>query len=239
MKILYIIHIYNEMDFLPAKVKWCRENGLGMYILDNFSNDGSWEYLQENEIPCERVNTNGTFHLTLLQKATNNAIHRINPDWVCYTGMDTFVCTPTTLGEQISKCRGDILRGPWINIFNTGEVRGNPFKTYFYYSQIRTPIGLIYRYIPKSHLIADEVAWKGAKIVPLDGVYVNFGNVKPAKQRDDTLNRRKKAWTKGLPRSWGTHYPVYKKVNWLWEKNKLKDVRTSPYWNLYKKLWSL
>ena len=228
------------MDFLPAKVKWCRENGLGMYVLDNYSNDGTWEYLEKHNIPRERINTNGMFHLMMLQKATNNALYRINPDWVCYVGMDTFVCTKGTLREEVAKCHGDILLGPWINVFNTGEVRGNPFQTYFYYSQIRTPIGLIFKYNRKARLFADEVKYKGAKVVRLDGVYVNFGNVKPACQRDDTLKRRQKAWTKGkLSKAMGTHYPVYKKVNWLWKKATLKDVRTSPYKNLYKKLENL
>lgn len=240
LKILYIIHIYNEIDFLPYKVRWCRQNGLGIHILDNYSTDGSWEYLQKNKISCERVNTDGTFHLAILQKATNNALLRINPHWVVYLGMDTFTITPRPLRDEIASCKCDMMVGPWLNFFNTGEERGNPFKTYFYYSKIKAPIALIFRYHRKAQIFADEVLYRiPKKVVHLPGAYVNFGNTKPKEQRIDTLNRRKKAWMRGLNRVWGTHYPVYNKQGWQWEKRKLKDIRESEYWELHKKLWSL
>jgi len=186
------------------------------------------------------VDTGGAFHLGILQKATNNALLRLNPDWVVYIGMDTFIITDNIIKKEIERCRGNVITGPWLNIFNTGEERGNPFKTYFYYSQIRSPIGLIFKYHKKIQIFADEVLYR-QKVIScgLRGAYVNFGNTKPARQRDETLHRRQLAWRKGMNKVWGAHYPVYKKYNWQWEKEKLKDIRQSIYWERYKKLWSL
>lgn len=228
------------MDFLPYKVKWCRENGLRMYILDNYSTDGSWEYLLENKIPCERVNTMEMFDLGRLQSATDKALRRLNPDWVVYVGLDTFILTQDTLRAEISKCSGNMIGGKWINMHNTGEIRGNPFKTYFYYAPIKSRITLIYKYHPHTRLFGDDLNYgKGKKAVALNGIYVNFGNVKPTKQRDDTYIRRKKAWQHGISKGWGTHYPVYKALGWKWNPNKLRDIRKSEYYELYKQLWTL
>ena len=38
---LCIGFIYNELEWLPKKVKYCKDNGLDLYIIDNYSTDGS------------------------------------------------------------------------------------------------------------------------------------------------------------------------------------------------------
>ena len=227
------------MDFLPYKLEWCKQNGLGVHILDNYSKDGSWEYLVKHNVSRERINTNGMFDLLTLQRATVGAINRLKPDWIVYVGLDTFILTHNSLSLEIKKCQGNVLGGRWINIHNTGEVRGNPFKTYFYYGNIKKRIELIYKYHPKARLFGDDLQLRNKKVEPLRGIYVNFGNVKPSNQRNETYIRRKMAWQKGICKGWGTHYPVYKSQNWIWDPKKLKDIRKSEYWELYQKLWLL
>lgn len=243
MKILYITHIWNEINYLPLKVKWCKINGLDIYVLDNFSSDGSWEWLLKNKIPCERINTGGTFHLGILQKATDMVIRKIKPNWVIYVGMDTFVQTDGKLCDEIQKTdkQGfNIISMIWGNMLNIGESRRkfDPFNTYFYYAVIRLRIALIWKYNPKVRLFADSVIFppKSRRTKELPGIMLNYGNTKPANQRRLTLYRRKLAWNKGLLKGWGTHYLTWAKINWVWDKNKIPDIRKSQYWKYILKL---
>lgn len=244
-KYLYITHIWNEIDYLPLKVKWCKENGLGIYILDNYSDDGSWEWMQQNGIACERIDTDGTFHLGILQRATDKAIKRIRPLWVIYLGMDSFAMTDNRLCDEItqaSKKGFNIIQMLWANMHNTGESRNkfDPFNIYFYYATIRQRIRLIWKFQLRGKLFADEIMnIKPSKILPLNGIILNYGNTKPAIQRNGTFNRRKKAWNKGLIRAWGTHYPNYSKINWTWDATKLSDIRKTGYYKYIQKLQQL
>jgi len=245
MKCLYITHIWNEIDYLPLKVKWCRENGLGIYILDNYSDDGSWEWMQKNRIACERIDTDGSFHLRILQRATDIAIKKIRPDWVIYLGMDSFAMTDNRLCDEIaqaSKKGFNIIQMLWANMHNTGESRNkfNPFNTYFYYATIRQKIRLIWKFHPQGRLDADMIMnIKPSKILPLEGIILNYGNTKSAIQRSETFNRRKKAWNKGLCSAWGVHYSIYSKMNWIWDATKLPDIRKSKYYKYIQKLQKL
>lgn len=243
-KYLYITHIWNEIDYLPLKVKWCRENGLGIYILDNYSDDGSWEWMKQNKIACERVDTNGTFHLGILQKATDVAIRRIRPEWVIYLGMDSFVMTDNRLCDEITQAskRGfNIIRMIWGNMLNTGESRDkfDPFNTYFFYAPIKQKIGLIWKFHPRARLFADGIEFPNKRILDLKGIMLNYGNAKSINERMRTLKRREKAWAKGLCLGWGTHYLSGKKMNWTWDKKITPDIRKSEYFKYIQKLQEL
>lgn len=245
MKYLYITHIWNEIDYLPLKVKWCRENGLGIYILDNYSDDGSWEWMKQNKIACERIDTGGTFHLGILQKATDIAIRKIRPEWVIYLGMDSFAMIDNKLCDEITQAsrKGfNIIQMTWANMLNTGEPRNkfDPFNTYFSYAPISQKIRLIWKFHPQGRLFADEIIYpKSQKILNLKGIILNYGNVKPTNQRLETLNRRKLAWKRGLTSGWGTHYLTWVKINWTWDATKVPDIRKSGYYRYIQKLQKL
>jgi len=245
MKYLYITHIWNEIDYLPLKVKWCKENGLDIYILDNMSDDGSWEWLIKNKIPSERIDTAGQFHLGILQKATDNAIKRIKPEWVIYLGMDSFAMTENKLCDEITQTsqKGyNIIQMTWGNMLNIGESRNkfDPFNTYFYYASIRQKIRLIWKYHSLCRLFADEIIYpKSPKVLNLKGIILNYGNTKPLNQRKETLRRRRKAWKKGLTKGWGTHYLTWVKINWTWDATKVPDIRKSGYYKYIQKLQKL
>ena len=245
MRCLYITHIFNEIDYLPLKIKWCRENGLNIYILDNYSNDGSWEWLKQNQIHSERINTGGSFHLGILQKATDTAIRKMKPEWVIYLGMDSFALTDNKLCDEIASAsrKGfNNIHMTWGNMLNTGESRAkfDPFNTYFAYARIRQKIRLIWKYHPEARLLADEIVYpKSKKSLGVGCIILNYGNTKPLSHRKETLKRRRKAWKKGLTKGWGTHYPVYAKKNWLWDATKVPDIRKSEYFEYLQKLQKL
>ena len=90
MKVLCILTIYNEIEFLPYKIKYCKENDLDLYIIDNMSNDGSWEWLQKNNIKSHRFDTNEMFDLKALQGEIISTVHKEKPNWVIYNGCDLF-----------------------------------------------------------------------------------------------------------------------------------------------------
>lgn len=243
-KYLYITHIFNEIDYLPLKVKWCRTNGLGIYVLDNYSTDGSWEWMKKHGIACERINTDGSFHLGILQKATDVAIRRIRPEWVIYLGMDSFAMTDNRLCDEIiqASIKGfNNIQMTWGNMLNTGEPIGkfDPFNTYFYYARIRQKIGLIWKFHPRARLCADGIEFHNKRILNLEGIMLNYGNAKSANERMQTLKRREKAWRMGLTRGWGTHYLSGKKINWIWDKKTTPDIRKSEYFKYIEKLQKL
>ena len=55
MRVMCILTVWNEREYLPLKLEYCKQNKLEPYIIDNMSTDGSWEYLQENKIPSHRL----------------------------------------------------------------------------------------------------------------------------------------------------------------------------------------
>ena len=246
MRPLTIFTTYNEIDYMPLKKRWCEANGLDLYVLDNYSTDGTWEWLQDNKVNSERVDTRGAFDLPLLQKATMSALRRLEPPWVVYIGADTFYVAAEKLSDYISmvdKKGYNVISFPWNNFFNTGEPRESfdPINTYFYYSTFRR-VDFIFKWHPKVEIRADDIERRISEKVlvgPNDPLYkkifkkylakdieaFNYGNTKPAEIRLETLRRRQKAWDKGMCEDWGKHYREGKKKSWCWDKNYLKDIR--------------
>jgi hypothetical protein len=83
---------------------------------------------------------------------------------------------------------------------------------------------------------ADSIQVKDKKIFYANGVVVNYGNCKPAKERENTFKRRKKAWDNGLDRNYGVHYLEGRARNWIWKKDELIDIRTTDYYKYIQKI---
>jgi hypothetical protein len=239
--VLCILTIWNEIKFLPLKVKFCEENNLDLYIIDNMSDDGSWEWLQENNIPSHRFDTDGAFNLRLLQDEIVRTIHKLEPYWVIYNGCDLFPITDKTLYDSImdiDKEGYNIASIDYIGFHNTGETNDNnfdPFNTYFYHGK-STVLNMIHKYHKDVVYNGDSVSIPNKRVKKLEGVMVNYGNTKPAEERNQTLERRKKAWLQGENRGHGVHYLMGKKNNWKRNKNDLYDVREGNYYKFIKKL---
>ena len=244
MRTLCILTIYNEIEFLPYKLKYCNENDLDLYIIDNMSNDGSWEWLQDNNIKSHRFDTNEMFDLRSLQTEMIKTVHSEKPDWVIYNGCDLFPLIEGSLGEKLEEVNKEgynLASIDYAMFCNTGEEKGNPFETYFYYHWFRN-LKMIHKYETVFDYYGDAVKLKSPnKIYKLEGMMPNYGSTKDKTERNETYARRKKAWDKGVtPEGHGVHYKSGNEIDWIWKKEDLTDIRNTKYYkyiqqaNFYK-----
>lgn len=231
MKILAIAFAYNEINYLPLKLSWANKENVDLYIIDNMSNDGTWEYLQDNNIPSHRIDTNETFDLTKLQAEVVKTLHEIKPDWVIYHGTDLFFITDNGIRNEIeiAELDGfDSLKMKCVFMNNTGEIHEpfNPFNTFFYGNFIED-LTMISKYNENINISGDNLNNINTKFI--DGLIVNYGMTKTIKEREITLLRRQKSWANGLNPVFGCHYRKAKKQDWIWDKNNCVDLRNNKY----------
>ncbi len=234
MNILNIMTCYNEIEYLPYTVEYYQDLGIDVFVLDNFSTDGSYEWLIQNKIPCERVDTNGAFHLVKLQIARLATMHFHKPDWVIYGDADEFIVIPNLPLKQLVGVADEkgfnLIKCRKLNFYNTGEKREkkNPKDLFFYYKEapgLEREIVRIHKYQSQIEYSFDFVQVTDPKICIVEGFVLNYGGTKSKEQREDVLLRRQKAWKEGLTSVAGEHYIEHKNQDWIWKKNELYDVR--------------
>jgi hypothetical protein len=233
MKIVAISFVWNEIKFIKYKHEWAKNQGIDLYIIDNMSDDGTWEYLKENNIPSHRFDTNDSFNLVKLQNELIDTLHKIKPDWYLYQGGDEFFFTPDGLINDIKKLESegyDSLSLKHIEIRNTGEIVNNGDNIFdvFNYCTIESNQVRIGKYDKAITITGDGVSHRNCKKIPY-ALLVNYGMTKSKEERDKTLERRQKAWGEGLKSGYGKHYVIAKNKNWTWDKNHLTDIRTTGY----------
>ena len=241
MNITAIFPTFNEMQSLPYIIENYKQEGINFFVIDNYSTDGTWEYLQDNNIPSEQINTNGTFNLSLLQRAMERNIKRINPDWAIMTGGDIFIHSEFPLIEMVKDL--DYKGYTLINLNElkfcyTGEERldKDPHDVYYYYQFNGIQ--------PRLHSMKDFLGYNGDSIrrknnnknsITASNICsFHYSNMKSKEQRIETLARRRLAWNSGLTRDWGTHFLKHEKQDWFWTKEEVEDIRLTPYWNIYQ-----
>lgn len=229
MKILVILPVYNEMYWLPRKVKWCEENGFDVYCVDNFSTDGTWEWMKENGIKGHRVDTQGAFYLPTLHAEMVKAVHQIRPDWVIKNGADLFFLHDFFRGEIVqADVQGyNAIETDYVMFHNTG--RWPP-----YFCNGIHKLTYIHKYTSDFKYFADEIQFPNKKVKYIEALCVNIGNAKSLENRQETLKRRQKAWDMGEPEGHGVHYRDGEKHSWKWNKEELLDIRKTKYGGLYE-----
>lgn len=233
LKILAIAFVYNEIKFIKYKTKWAKEQDVDLYIVDNMSNDGTWEYLQENQIPSHRVDTEDSFDLRKLQKEVLNVIHELKPDWVIYHGADLFFFTENGLRKDIESAHKkgyESISLRHLEVRNTGELlkpNDNIFEVY-YHGSIEKYLTMIVKYNDKLNLRGDNFINNKTMKIP-KGILVNYGMTKSKQERIETLSRRKKAWERGMSNTQGKHYEIGEKVNWKWDRKFLHNFKFTEY----------
>lgn len=237
MRILSVITCYNEIDYLPLQLEFLEQNGVEYFVLDNYSTDGSWEWLQDNRVPSERVDTKDSFHLDLLQAARLRVLARERPEWAIYGDSDELIFTASTIADVVRAADAegaDLLEIPFLNLFQTDEQPEcfDPVRTYFYYElPKRWKRTRIHRYHPSLRYRADEMQYDfEPRTKPVPGVICNYGGTKSGKRRAETLKRRKRAWKMGFDKNFGTHYLDQKRQGWSRRKEELTDLRLSAYY---------
>lgn len=234
MKALCIMTIYNEIDFLPYQKEWCQRNEFDLYIIDNYSTDHSYEWLKNHNITCHQFDTRGAFDLRGLQKEIIRTTDHIKPDWVFYTGADTFIFADKPLAHiclDAEKQWKNIIGWPVLDMYRIGEEKTKKFENYWY-KLARPMIVLVYKWQPGLKMIA-TLPHMHSYHPP--GIMINYGRAKAADRRKELLKRRRLAWDRGLlKRGFGNHYLKEEAVGYTWDVNELKDIRKSQYWKYLK-----
>ena len=229
--ILTIMTVYNELEFMPLKKAWCDMNRVGLYVIDNYSDDGTWEWLQDNGIPSHRFDTGGAFHLDKLQEEIIRTTDKIKPNWVIYNGADLFPFVDWGMSFLLEKIEGtgcNMVELPMIDVCRTDET-GPPFECEWY-RHARDRIGFIYKWEPGVKYRADYVELKNRRPMTGPGIMMNMGRTKGPKARRTLLKRRQKAWKQGLDPTSGRHYLREKASGWVWDKKDLLPLKNSEYY---------
>lgn len=242
MHILNPMLCYNSLDIIPYVIEYNLKEDIDLFILDNYSTDGSWEYIQDNKIPSRRVDSGDAFDLNILLKAKEKLIHEIKPDWVIISGSDCFILTPKPLIETVKKLdylNFDITSIPFIRLYNTGEKRTHPDprKVFFNYSDVAFDLPFLHPYKNfVSYFNGDYIKMRCMEnlqnAIINEACVLDYGNTRGKEKRDEEYHRRVLAWNRGLPERYGIHYKECSEKGWLWDKKEMKDIRKSKYWNL-------
>lgn len=242
---LAVAAVYNEIKILPYKLRWHEQNKIPLYLMDNYSTDGTWKWIQQNASRLagfHRVDTDGAFDLRILQASAMRVIKERQPDWVIWTGADLFYQTDLPFNLfliDIGSRRYNAASFTVINLNNTGETCAdcNPFETYFY-CEIGKPVTLAVKYHPRMDLFGDGFKFSNPKVYEAPGALFNFGFTKSRQEREETLARRQKAWERGMSSGQGRHYRKAAAHQWIWDADPKRDIRNSPYGIYYKMLQS-
>lgn len=233
MNIVAIATVYNDLKFLKYKVQWAKMSGVNLYIIDNMSTDGTIEYLESENIPHHRFDTSGSFDLIALQSEIVKTLHIIKPDWFIYHGADLFFFTPYGIKYDIYRADADghtSLSLRYLEVRNTGEEStpdSNPLMTY-YYAHRGMKLRMVSKYHGDIELKGDNIYDTSSKFIE-GGCIVNWGMSKSKEEREETFARRVKAWKSGLPTKMGSHYKEARRMNWIWNKESLIDLRDSEW----------
>ncbi len=240
MHILNPMLCYNSIDILPYVIDYHKKEDIDLFIIDNYSNDGSWEYIQDSKIPSTRINTNGIFDLGLLLDYKTEIIHKIKPDWIINTECDMFIITPGSISDIIKEINNfgfQIISTPFLRFFNTGENRLNldHRKIFFYYRKDNDPLLKIHSYKNFINYYADRpIMDNDHSIAQTDMIlFLDYGNTRLKEKRQEIYQKTKIAWNmKIMPKNFCEHLRDCSQRNWIWNKNELNDIRESNYWEL-------
>lgn len=243
MKILNFMCCWNEIEYLPKCVKFYQQHGIDVVVADNYSDDGSWEWLNDNNVDCFQFDTNGMFTVKKQQQLRLDYVKSHSEyDWIIYGDSDEYPATRNNLLEVFQAAQDNdcnVIRMKSFELHNTGEERHEPTQTYFYYSErysTRSGIERIHKNVSNFSYQGDFIKLPGKRVADVDsGNYLNYGNTKTAEQRERVFQRRKLAWDRGVePHGHGSHYLKNRSRGFIWDKNNLKDIRQHADWNFIK-----
>lgn len=234
MHILNVICSYNEINYLPYVVSYYLDQGIDVHVIDNYSTDGTWEWLNDNNISCHQLDTNGEFNVNKQQKERKRTYTRKDPDWVIYGDSDEFIVNELNISlslkdyiEMVDKEEYEVVSMNKYEFRNTGEerIKDDPRNVFFYYEPY-TSIDRVHKNKGTSLEYHADFVMSNKKYHSKEFVIYNYGSTKDIEWKKEILERRKKAWrNKTLPRPFGQHLEKEEKRNWFWNKKDLKDIR--------------
>jgi len=239
MRVLAIAFVYNELPYLPFAVNYYREQGCELYVIDNYSKDGTWEWLQENKIPSHRFDSKEAFQLAWLQGEMIKTLHILKPDWFLWFAPDLFHVFDSTIYETIglmNRAGFNLIKSPCYSIKNTGEKFGIPLQNHYGWGVVNNKVLLVGKYHEKLTISGDGVGVPDRNVFQT-GVIFEYGTCKPKEVQEEKLRRREKAWTLGTPHGHGGHYRRGKELDWVYPTTYpgMEDVRQKPELQKYLK----
>jgi len=203
------------------------------------SDDGTYEYLLDQGVPCERFDTNGSFHLHNLQKELLKHIKRIAPDWVCYCGADLFYIFDEPIKKMVERANKEgynQIQLPCYNAVNTGEIFGTPLQLHFVRGGLYRHLIMISKYCEGFDIHNDNIGLLEGNSVKYSGIMINYGGCKPIKEQEVKFKRREKAWRDGLPAQCGKHFKQGKSKQWVFKNEETIDLSETEAWKYIKKI---
>jgi len=239
LKILAIVCVYNEMDILPYLIDHLASQDIDIFVFDNYSTDGTWEYLRERGIDCEKLDTHEQLNLVLIIEAKMKKWDQVKPDWCIYQDADEFPLTlefPTLreLIEDRDRRGFDAINQLRVTFLPTGEEdfgKKDPRKIFRYYdkdywfSSTNACSDRIFKYKRKvslsggAHYILNSVrrSREGLNNVIFHYPYREFAE----RQLEERKSRSSKAEIKGgLHRHYFESYPK----GFVWKKEGKGDL---------------
>lgn len=242
MRTLMITFVYNELKYLPHTINYYRKNGCEVYIIDNYSNDGTYEWLIENNISCHRVNTNEAFHVRILEDDLVATVHRLKPDWVIFGSADLYHVTKIPIAEYVKGVDAlgyNQITLPCIDAIpvSVNELTPKtPLPEHFLNAQYYRPLTMISKYDEGFYLEGDTLLINNKRRYNGEGVSINYGPCKPPEEQETKLLRTRKAWEQGMSRGYSHHFEKNKKNNWLYSPDRSFNLKTSPYYEYVLKI---
>lgn len=239
MSILMIHTSYNELNLLRYKQEHCMRNDIYLFVIDNMSNDGSVEWMEENNIPHSFIDTEDSFDLRPLLDEMTRKIHQLKPDWLIYAGVDMFYESKEGLRTMIENADRDGYTQIQMGLRTTrnigeGKKEGNPFANHFYVGE-KGHRTLISKYDKSIKIVADRILRDNIVLKEDGGTIFEMHASKSVEERMETLKRRQKAWDNGLNYGAGCHY----RESFIFDKSKCFDIHELEEFELYKRLQEL
>jgi len=249
MKILACAVVFNEIDILPYLVEHYKANGVEMFIYDNMSTDGTWEYLLGSGVECEQVDTGGILATPHFVRMRLAKWREVEPDWCIYMDADEFCMSfqfPTL--RELIKFRDfqgvTVIQQPRLNFRPTGMEdfsKGNPLDIYRYYAPC------------PGHLMNDRIFkyHRDNELLPSGGHYVegvpkqvfsetlanpifHYSIRENGKDKFARMSKRSNKDPETNARGWNTHLKKFLDADkWVWDKDELSDMK-DPENELYK-----
>lgn len=221
---------YNELPMLQVKYRYCQQQGVFPIIIDNMSTDGTVEFCEKNKIAFSQIDTNNCFDLRKLLSEMQNILHIIKPDWFIYLGMDAFPIFENGIIKECMQAENEgynMIALSQYTFQNTGEEMTfiNPFANNFHY-QLTFTGSLIAQYHPAATITPDRLHLPDPRVYFSKGAIFESHCWNTPERRAEILERRQRAWLNGMPKNWGTHYLNEQHTNYIFAKEKCKDVRT-------------
>jgi hypothetical protein len=187
VSVLAVVAIYNEEDIIAATIKHLLDQGTDVHIIDNWSNDGSYEIIKalaenSSRISYERFpeKPSNKFELEkILNRVTDIAKAKPEYDWIMLNDADEFRWSPwkgVTIQEAFSFLDSSGYNSVDYTVFNLspteeGFAQNNNPLTFFQYGQFSGMEG---------HFVQVK-SWKnipGADLASSGGHHVTFANQK-------------------------------------------------------------